>query len=89
MLTKHQRFHLKAVIADTVRHGGTSVSASMADKLAGAKKVDPKEWESYLEYVSKETQAMLDSGKFPADLECASDVHDYLEYDTPFNSEKV
>ena len=86
MLTKHQRFHLEAVIADTVRHSSTNVSAGMVDKLAGAKEVKPKDWDKYLEHVRKAAQAMLNSGIFPAKLECASDIHDYLEYDTPFSS---
>lgn len=89
MLTKHQRFHLEAVIADTMRHSSTSVSVSVADKLAYAKEVDPREWETYLEHVSQRAQAILDSGKFPASLESASDIHDYLELDTPFNSETI
>ena len=86
MLTNHQRFHLEAVIADTVRHSSTSVSVDMADKLVEAKEVEKKHWDRYLEYVSKAAQTMLDSDTFPAGLECASDIHDNLEYDTPFNS---
>ena len=87
MLTKHQRFHLEAVVADAARHNSASVSAAVADKLAHVKKVAPRDWNRYLAHVSKAAQEMLDSGKFPAGLECASDIHDYLELDTPFNRE--
>ena len=86
MLTEHQRFHLEAVIADTVRHSSTSVSPAMVHELAANKEVKNKDWEKYLEHVRKEAQAILDSGIFPPGLECPSDIHDYLEYDTPFNS---
>lgn len=75
-LTKHQEFHLDAVIAEV--DSNLLESTSIQEKLAVSKGVLKESYNTYLDKVKSDAQAILDSGIFPL-LEHPSDIHDFLE----------
>ena len=75
-LTKHEKFHLDHVVAETEDNKNQSVITK--GKLADAKGQPLLTYNSYLDTVKADAQKILDSGKFPAGL-LPCHIHDYLE----------
>lgn len=75
-LTKHEKFHLNAILTDMDKNKIQSVSVK--EKLAKSKGVLAGDYIAYVDNIKVEAQKILDSGIFPKDLE-PSDIHDYLE----------
>lgn len=78
MLTEHQTHHLEAVIIDSEL--SKSKSSEVRKKEANAKEITDANFDTYLEKVQVDAQAILDSGDFPIGLEVnPADIHDFLE----------
>lgn len=75
-LTKHEKFHLDAMLVEIDDNKLQSVETK--EKLSSAKNVAVEDYTTYLDGVKVEVQKILDSGVFPAGLE-PSEIHDYLE----------
>jgi hypothetical protein len=79
MLTKHEQFHIDAIIRDARE---CKVKSTDVRKLeAASKTIKDEDYDSYLDKVEVDASAISASGIFPSKFkDSPSDIHDYLEH---------